>query len=195
MLGDAVSSHLPIEASASVRQPATLVWAQHSRRLRPTSSHPSCMRATLEQRGSNPPQLRALAPLLPLLPRLLLCACWPLAGWLEHRPLDGSDALLEARRASPREARRGCESGGQRRLGQARLRVVEEGGAEAARQQLAAHLAHLALPRGGRVAGVYVFSRLCFVRCVVASSSHIVISSSRLGKVCVGLAVSTECSA
>ena len=104
--------------------------------------------------GSHPLQLRALAPLLPLLPRLLLlCTCRPLAGWLEHRPLDGSDALLEAGRARPREARRGCESAGQRRLGQARLRVVEEGGAEAARQQLAARLAHLALPRGGRVAG------------------------------------------
>ena len=72
-----------------------------------------------------------------------------MAGWLEHRPLDGSDALLEARRASPREARRGCESAGQRRLGQERLRVVDEGGAEAARQQLTARL-----PRetsGGRV--------------------------------------------
>ena len=71
--------------------------------------------------------------LLPLLPRLL-GAGRALLGRLEHLPLHGGDALLEARHARPRERRRG----GERWLDaveRARDRVVVDSWAETARQQ------------------------------------------------------------
>ena len=76
----------------------------------------------------------------------------PLAGRLEHRPLDRSNPLLEAGWARPRKARRGCKSARQRRLRQAHLTVVVESCTEAARQQLATFFARLALTRGWREA-------------------------------------------
>ena len=84
------------------------------------------MRGRLSSKAAISSASRALLPLLPLL-RWLLCTSRPLAGRLEHRPLDGSDPLLEAGRACPREALRGCKSTGQRRLRQAHLGVVVEG--------------------------------------------------------------------
>ena len=94
---------------------------------------------------------QASAPLPPL-PRLLR-ASRPLASRLEHRPLDRGDPLLEAARACPREARRGCESAAQRCLRQTLLRVVEESCAEAACEQFSALLAYVALTRDWCEAG------------------------------------------
>ena len=52
---------------------------------------------------------------------LLLRSGRPLARRLEHCALDGCDALLEAGRASPREASRGCKLIGELAFGQARI--------------------------------------------------------------------------
>ena len=69
-------------------------------------------------------------------PLPLLCACHLLAGGLEHGPLDRHHPLLEAAWAGPREARGGCKLIRELEFAHARVRVLVDGRAEAACQQL-----------------------------------------------------------
>ena len=70
-----------------------------------------------------------------------------LPGRLQHRPLDCIDTLLEAGGAHPWEYCRRGELRHQPIGAEAGIRVVVDGGAEAASQQLASLLAFLALTR------------------------------------------------
>ena len=70
------------------------------------------------------------------LPSLSLGSRRPLAGRLEHRPLDRRNSLLEAGWAGPQEACRGCKLIRELGLSQACITVVVGGDAKAACKQL-----------------------------------------------------------